>query len=608
MKFDYSGFKKVLPQLKIKPKTGGLVDFVPNRHQSEFYDRVENNRYAGKPTREIHVKDRQVGDTTGIAAFNYADANANPAVEALVVVNAARTLTKVWRIYDRFIKYHAYDEGLEENEDEGKRKPRYHSQNHWTHEDNDSSISIELASDESSRGGSALHLHASEVDFWDDFDDTFEAIMAQVPDVPASVAVLETTFDGGRSAEFRDFVIKALNGENEWEVIFIGWLEHEEYTRPFKTQRERQKFLETLDHEEQEIIEKFDPPLEKLNWRRHTIRNKFRGESIRFKRSFPIDVYEALRFKGDGYFSAQAVDHYLGSTRSPVRELVPDFDPVTGSWVMLDAMQLGYLPAEHDDAEPRMFVWEEPKAGARYVIGADVADSQDNVQYGNAKSVAIVLDADTGELVARWSGKIEPTRFGDIIRSMGYYYNKALLIPERNNMGQVVIQRLIDKAYPRVYSAEKLGFLPDGQVKISNKLGFDTTPKTRPVLLRKLQEMVNGMRMDLPDSFLIEQMTGFVDKRGAGQPRRKYKGEDDAIIALALAVWASTHRERWARRAGPDAYIALEQKQREEEANRRATNPTIDELKARIRRTERKRNPRLSSMFGGAGRRSMKHG
>lgn len=604
MAFNYSGFREIMPKLKIKPKRGGLIDFVPNRHQSEFTDRVENNRYAGKPTREIHVKDRQVGDTTGVAAFLYSDANANPAVETLVVVNNAKTLNKVWKIYDRFIKYHAYDEGMVEIEDEGKaKKPRYHSQNHWTHGENDSSISIELQSDEASRGGSALHLHASEVDFWDDFDDTFEAIMAQVPDVPESVAVLETTFDGGRSAEFRDFVLKALNGENEWEVIFIGWLEHEEYTREFKNSRERDKFLETLDHEEQDIIERFNPPLEKLNWRRHTIRNKFRGESVRFKRSFPIDVHEALRFKGDGYFSAESVSHYTDNSRKHIAEMIPTHHPVTGQWAMLDPDEMGYLPYDHEDAEPRMYLWDTPVSGARYIIGADVADSQENVMYGNAKSVAVVLDADTGNIVARWSGKVTPTDFADTIRSMGMYWNKALVIPESNNMGAVVINRLIDKAYPKLYSTEKLGYLPDGTMKITNKIGFDTTPKTRPVLLRKMQEYVNGMKMDIPDTFIIEQMMGFVDKKGAGQPRKKYKGEDDAVIATALAVWAAVHKDRWALRAGPDAYVMLEKQAREEESFRRATNPTIDELKAKLRKRDRRKNPRLKSMFGGAIRR-----
>lgn len=596
MAFDYAGFKKILPQLKIKPKKGGLIPFVQNQHQAEFTRRVEENRYAGVPTREIHVKDRQVGDTTNIAAFNYSDANANDAVEVLVVVNNDKTLRKVWRIYDRFIKHHGYNEGLEE--DEERSRPRYHSQSSWTHATNDSSISIELASDEASRGGSALHLHASEVDFWDDFDETFESIMAQVPDVPESVAVLETTFDGGRSAEFRDFVLKALNGENDWTVIFIGWLEHEEYTRPFQSQREREKFEASLNPEEREILEQRGAPLEKLNWRRYTINNKFRGVPERFKRSFPIDVYEALKFKGDGYFSAESINQYSTMTREPVLEGVPEFDPITEHPVMVHPDRLGLLPRDADGAEPRLLMWDTPAPGRKYIVGGDVADSQDNVMYGHAKSVAVVLDGETGELVARWSGKIEPTKFADIMRSIGYYYNTALLVPERNNMGIIVVNRLIEKAYPRIFSSDKVGYLPDGTIKISNKLGFETTPKTRPVLLRKLQEMVNGMRLVIPDTFVVEQMMGFVDKKGGGQPRKKYKGEDDAVIAIALAVWASKNKDKWARRAGPDAYIAVELDQTAKEVFRRSTNPTIDDLKQRIRRQERVRSPRLASMFG----------
>lgn len=87
---------------------------------------------------------------------------------------------------------------------------------------------------------------------------------------------------------------------------------------------------------------------------------------------------------------------------------------------------------------PGLAIYKTPVFGLEYVIGADPAE-------GNPSSDASslhVLERDTGEEVARLSGKFEPSVFAGHIVTLSFYYNKADCLPERNNHGHAVILAL----------------------------------------------------------------------------------------------------------------------------------------------------------------------
>lgn len=594
-------FLSVIPSLKIKPKRGYLTKFQPWPHQLALYQRVIENRLAGRPTREIHVKARQVGDTTNVAAFVSSECLAVPYTEAIIIVNKDDTLKKVWRIYDRFFSNLDQDllknlniqlptKGEGEGQDEPEDVARYHSKKEWAGL-NGSVISIELASEEASRGGSAMLFHGSECDFWEDFDGTFEAVMSQVPDTPESVVILETTLEG-KSQSFRDFVKDSLDGKTGFTVVFVGWLEHEEY-RTTLSPDEKLRFQASMSKEERELHQLSGISLERLAWRRDTINSKFKGKVARFKRQFPMNVAEALQFKGDSYFDIEALEFYSLRTQRPNQYSVLDLDPTTRKWTIHSPEELGLEP------EKQLRIWREPEPSARYLVCGDIADSEENVVAGDAESFLLVGNPDTGEIVAAWNGKMEPTRFGVLMAAVGHYYNRAMLVPESTGIGRVVCQKLLDLRYPHLYSTERFAEREDGEWKFSKKIGFDTTPRTRPILVRTVQEYVNEMRLDIPDKILVDQMQSFVDKKGGSAPRHKFRAKDDGVIALALFCIASNKRDAWRRRAPQDAYLLKESK--EEIAKR---GPAYSETRIEQLRRERERSKRFEkyrSMFGRPG-------
>ena len=62
-----------------------------------------------------------------------------------------------------------------------------------------------------------------------------------------------------------------------------------------------------------------------------------------------------------------------------------------------------------------------------------------------------VLNGDK-ELVSVWRGHIHPDAFASVLAALGFYYNTALIAPERNAHGLLTCVRLYkDLQYPNVF-------------------------------------------------------------------------------------------------------------------------------------------------------------
>jgi hypothetical protein len=128
---------------------------------------------------------------------------------------------------------------------------------------------------------------------------------------------------------------------------------------------------------------------------------------------------------------------------------------------------------EHKDGD--LSVWEMPKIGERYVIGADVAEGiqSENRDY----SAADVIKCSNGQQVAHYHGKFDPDQFGVFLNHLGRYYNNAIMGVEANNHGLTTITTLKHKNYKRLYQREMLDANAGG--KKQKKAGWLTTAKSK---------------------------------------------------------------------------------------------------------------------------------
>lgn len=140
---------------------------------------------------------------------------------------------------------------------------------------------------------------------------------------------------------------------------------------------------------------------------------------------------------------------------------------------------LGYL-AEHkiepistnEITIPELVIWQLPKPGRNYVIGADPAEGNPN----SDDSAFTIFDDLTWEEVASYAAKREPGAFADDIITAGLYYNKASVMVERNNHGHTVINNLVDDGQLTVLTGldSKLGWLTNEKGK---QIAVDATAK-----------------------------------------------------------------------------------------------------------------------------------
>lgn len=111
-----------------------------------------------------------------------------------------------------------------------------------------------------------------------------------------------------------------------------------------------------------------------------------------------------------------------------------------------------WLSACYEEADPirvrkspslvGLDIYKAPKVGVRYVLGCDPAEGNPT----SDDSSCTVVDVDTGEEQAIFTGKIEPAVFASYVAMISAFYNNAPAMVERNNHGHSVIQWLEEHA------------------------------------------------------------------------------------------------------------------------------------------------------------------
>lgn len=177
-------------------------------------------------------------------------------------------------------------------------------------------------------------------------------------------------------------------------------------------------------------------------------------------------------------------------------------------------------------------LWEQPRPGAAYVIGADTAQG---LAHGD-HSVAQVLRRSTAGLVhvASLVGKDEPDVFGSDVVLLALRFHEAWIVPETSEgTGVAATKAMRQKLYPYLYSQVS-------QESTAGKLearswGFNTNVLTRPILVNDLRAAIRDGLLWTPDEATLKECATFI--RG---PDGKYQAQgtrkDDRVMALGLAV------------------------------------------------------------------------
>lgn len=186
-------------------------------------------------------------------------------------------------------------------------------------------------------------------------------------------------------------------------------------------------------------------------------------------------------------------------------------------------------------------LWELPKPGNQYAIGADIAMGLKDGDF----SCAWILNRTTHEQAGIWHGHIEPYKFGLLLCRLGKLFNMAVINPEANPPGNSTIDAMRHKGYPRVSRRQKA---KNEMVSMQNAFGAWTSAVTKPMWVHALQNAVGEHAFTVKDIETIEEMRRFRranrQKKELGPGYHGYgaiSGHDDRVMALIHAWQAHIH-------------------------------------------------------------------
>lgn len=339
---------------------------------------------------------------------------------------------------------------------------------------------------EAIRGKSASLVIIDEAAFIKDMDRHWKS-MYPVVATGGDVFVISTV--NGMGNWYEIWYHKALTGKNEFSVIELDYWEHPEYATPEWEEKTRANMGEKA-------------------WRQEILRS-FLGS-------------------GETFISSKLLEQITKETNKiiPKRTVFPQWKN-----------QAKEEEAELDKLEwdqGAFWVFKEPKEGHEYIIGVDTAEG---VEDAGDNSCFQIIDIGTMEQVAEfYSNRIPPVFFAGIINQIGIYYYNALVVCEGNAIGSAVLSAL---QYEHAY--ENLFF--DGKTK-ANRPGIKIGPGNRSAYLESIQNRIINNSIKINSRRLSNELNTFVYNPLSKKAEAQRKKHDDAIMALAFAVYTRDSQSR----------------------------------------------------------------
>jgi hypothetical protein len=172
-----------------------------------------------------------------------------------------------------------------------------------------------------------------------------------------------------------------------------------------------------------------------------------------------------------------------------------------------------------------LWIWDEPEADEKYVIGADVAQGFEHGDF----SVATVIACRSAKVVAVFHAHIDPDLFATVVLArLGKMYNQALIGVESNQHGLTTLKELANKAkyFPIYYQRS-----PKYKRSVpTDVLGFRTDQVSKPLIIDGLNKAMREGLL-IPDSNTIAELKTFTRKSTGKTGGSPY---DDRTMALAI--------------------------------------------------------------------------
>jgi hypothetical protein len=138
------------------------------------------------------------------------------------------------------------------------------------------------------------------------------------------------------------------------------------------------------------------------------------------------------------------------------------------------------------------------------------------------------------------SKKLDTNEFGHILVDLAKEYNNAVLIIERNSIGEAVLQSVRSLDYPKLlHSSNDMNSieLAENYASVNIPFGFATHASNRPVIINNLATRLRDGRIKVNSLRLVSELDTFISDE-TGLKYSAMKGHhDDLILALSLGIY-----------------------------------------------------------------------
>lgn len=171
-----------------------------------------------------------------------------------------------------------------------------------------------------------------------------------------------------------------------------------------------------------------------------------------------------------------------------------------------------------------VYVYCEPEAGGRYVLGGDVSDGTTK----GDRSRAFVLEIGTSRIMAYFKFKEgKPETFGSRCATLGRYYNDAEIAIE-TNFRDSCVKEILRGRYPNVYYHGK----EEGK-RLSN-FGWNTNERSKRLIIDQFKYDFETKVWEALPYDLLDEMEHYVELHN-GKTEASPGHKDDSIMSFSIA-------------------------------------------------------------------------
>jgi len=467
--------------LRIRTKERESIPFLLNRVQQEYWRQHTQ--------RDMILKARQMGMTTLICGLFFADTLLHPNTTSVMAAHDADSTEMIFRIVQHF--WEQLPAGVRER----AGAPRFANRREFFWPGLGSSFHVKTAgAPDAGRGLTINNLHCSEIAFWPQPEETLTSLLETVP--LAGRVVWESTPNGAGNF-FHEEWSRAKDAESSYRPHFYPWWWDPQY-------RIDGAVLTDLSGDELRLMDEHHLDDGQIRWRRM----KLTEPGGKFAQEYPEDDLTCFLVSGRLYFDLLAAEELRRRyTMAPIEE--------------------------RENGELRIF--RAPQPGKVYVLAADVAEGK-STRGGPAAGAAgsehggpdfshlVIREWERGEEVACFHGRRPEIPFAHLCFQLWQEY-PGLVIPERNNTGVVVANRL-HELWPTCVYVD-----PD-----DGRPGFRTTAETRNQMLQLLHEAMRHGDLMAHDEGLWREVRSF-RYQDSGKATADRGAHDDRVIAWGISQY-----------------------------------------------------------------------